>query len=155
MRDAGIRVVHPRFGIILSPQGGALANMLTPFKFCVGGRMGSGKQWWSWIGIDDVAGALHHMLLTDALTGPVNVVAPNPVTNAQFTKDLGAALGRPTIFPMPAFAARVVLGEMADGLILASARVVPNKLEAAGYVFRHPTLPAALAHLLGTPARAA
>jgi uncharacterized protein (TIGR01777 family) len=148
-RNAGIRVVNLRFGVILSPKDGALAKMLLPFKLGGGGRIGSGKQYWSWISIDDAAGAVHHSLLTDSLTGPVNAVAPNPVTNGEFTKTLGRVLNRPTIVPMPAFAARLVLGEMADELLLASIRVEPDELARSGYEFRQPTLEFALRHLLG------
>jgi len=151
--DAGIRVVHVRFGIILSPEGGALAKMLTPFKLGFGGVVGDGKQYWSWISIDDAIGAIHHAMMTDALFGPVNVVAPNPVTNHEFTKTLGRVLGRPTILPMPAAAAKLALGEMADELLLASARVVPNRLTETNYPFRHTDLEAALRHLLGRHSR--
>lgn len=148
-RDAGIRVVNLRFGVILSPQDGALAKMLLPFKFGGGGRVGSGKQYWSWISIDDAAGAIHHALMTDSLSGPVNAVSPNPVTNAEFTKSLGRVLRRPTVVPMPAWAARLALGEMADALLLAGTRVVPKELNRTGYEFRQPTLEVALRHLLG------
>ncbi len=148
-RDAGLRVVNLRIGVILSPKGGALAKMLLPFKLGAGGRVGSGRQYWSWISIEDVAGAIHHALRTDSLLGPVNVVAPNPVTNAEFTKTLGRVLNRPTIVPMPAFAARLALGEMADELLLSSTRVVPDKLDRSGYDFRQPALEPALRHLLG------
>lgn len=148
-RDGGIRVVNLRFGVILSPKDGALAKMLLPFKLGGGGRVGSGRQFWSWVSIDDAAGAIHHALMTDSLSGPVNAVAANPVTNAEFTKTLGRVLRRPTIVPMPAFAARLALGEMADALLLASTRVVPEVLNRTGYVFRQPTLEAALRHLLG------
>eukprot|EP00913_Durusdinium_trenchii_P008823 g8289.t1 len=117
-RDKGIRVVHTRFGVILNPEGGALKKMLLPFKLGVGGVIGSGKQYWSWVGIDDVIGSILHAITNDAVSGPVNVTAPNPVTNREFTKTLGRVLRRPTIFPMPAFAARIALGEMADDLSL-------------------------------------
>jgi uncharacterized protein (TIGR01777 family) len=147
--EAGIRVVHLRFGVILSPNGGALAKMLTPFKLGGGGRVGSGKQYWSWISIDDAAGAIVHSLNSESLNGPVNAVAPNPVTNLEFTKTLGRVLRRPTIMPMPAFAARLALGEMADELLLASTRVAPNRLTEDGYSFLHPTLEQALRHVLG------
>lgn len=147
--EAGIRVVNLRYGVILSPKDGALAKMLLPFKLGGGGRVGSGRQYWSWISIDDAAGAILHALMTDNLRGPVNAVAPNPVTNQEFTKTLGRVLGRPTVMPMPAFAARLALGEMADELLLASARVEPKKLLRSGYDFRQPTLEAALRHLLG------
>lgn len=151
-RDAGIRVVNLRFGVILSPKDGALAKMLLPFKLGAGGRVGSGRQYWSWISIDDAAGAIHHALMTDSLSGPVNAVAQNPVTNAEFTKTLGRVLVRPTIVPMPAFAARLALGEMADQLLLASIRVEPRQLIESGYDFRQPTLESAIRHLLGKPA---
>ncbi|MFT5315613.1 MAG: hypothetical protein ACI9UK_001445, partial [Candidatus Krumholzibacteriia bacterium] len=148
-RDAGIRVVNLRLGVILSPKDGALAKMLLPFKLGGGGRVGSGKQYWSWISIDDAAGAVHHALMTESLSGPVNAVAPNTVTNQEFTKTLGRVLNRPTLVPMPAFAARLVLGEMADALLLTSARVEPKELRRTGYDFRQPTLESALRHLLG------
>lgn len=147
--DAGIRVVNLRFGVILSPKDGALSKMLLPFKLGGGGRVGSGKQVWSWISIDDAAGAILHAIMTDSLAGPVNVVAPHPVTNLEFTKTLGRVLRRPTIVPMPAFVARLALGEMADELLLASSRVEPKKLLHSGYDFRQPTLEGALRHLLG------
>lgn len=149
VRPEGTRVVNLRFGMILSPAGGALAKMLTPFKLGAGGIIGSGQQYWSWIVVDDAIGAIHHSLVCDQLTGPVNAVAPNPVTNREFTKTLGRVLNRPTVFPMPAFAARLALGQMADELILASARVVPRRLEEAGYSFRYAQLEAALRHVLG------
>ena len=146
--DAGIRVVNLRFGIILSSTGGALPRLLTPFRLGVGGTLGSGKQFMSWIAIDDVVEAIVHILTTEALRGPVNAVAPQPVTNREFTKTLGRVLGRPTVFPMPAFAARLAFGEMADELLLASQRVEPAKLLASGYRFRFPDLESALRHLL-------
>jgi len=123
--------------------------MLLPFKLGVGGKIGSGQQYWSWVAVDDVAGAIHHALTTESLHGPVNTVAPKPVTNLEFTKTLGRVLGRPTIFPMPAFAARLALGEMADELLLSSARLEPGRLLASGYKFRYPELEGALRHLLG------
>ncbi len=148
-RQRGIRVVNLRIGVILTPAGGALAKMLLPFKMGVGGIVGNGRQFWSWISLDDVVGAIHHALTTESLSGPVNGVAPNPVTNREFTKTLGSVLRRPTIFPMPAFAARLALGEMADELLLSSTRVVPKKLQQSGYEFRHADLTAALKHVLG------
>lgn len=148
-RDAGIRVANLRFGVILSPKGGALEKMLTPFKMCMGGKVGSGDQYWSWVSIDDAAGAIYHALMTPTLTGPVNAVAPNPVTNAEFTKTLGKVLSRPTIVPMPAFAARLALGEMADDLLIGSTRVIPKRLLETDYDFRQPELEGALRHLLG------
>jgi uncharacterized protein len=149
VRPRGIRVVNVRFGIVLSAAGGALAKMLTPFKLGLGGVIGSGRQYMSWIGIDDVVGAIHHAITCDALNGPVNVVAPNPVTNRDFTKTLGRVLRRPAILPLPAFAARLMLGEMADELLLASARVEPRRLEETGYTFRDSQLESALRHVLG------
>ena len=148
-RAAGIRVVHLRFGAILSPAGGALAKMLLPFKLGAGGRLGSGRQYMSWIALDDVVGVAHRALVDTELSGPVNTVAPNPVTNAEFTRVLGRVLGRPTILPMPAFAARLAFGEMADELLLASQRVRPGVLEDAGHGFQLPELEGALRHLLG------
>lgn len=146
---AGIRVVHLRLGIILSPKGGALAKMLTPFRLGVGGRIGSGRQWMSWIALDDVLGSISHALASDSVRGPVNAVAPNPVTNRELTKVLGRVLWRPTILPMPGFMARLAFGEMADELLLASTRVVPRALHASHYQFRHGDLEGALRHLLG------
>lgn len=143
------RVVHLRIGVVLSRAGGALAKMLLPFRLGAGGTLGSGKQYWSWIALDDVVGAIHHALMTDALQGPVNVVAPHAVTNREFTKTLGSVLARPTLFPMPGFAVRLAFGEMADDLLLASTRVEPKQLLATGYAFRYPKLEDALRHLLG------
>jgi uncharacterized protein (TIGR01777 family) len=144
----GIRDVTVRFGMVLSPAGGALAKMLLPFKMGVGGIIGSGQQYMSWIALDDVVGAIQHAIVTEALHGPVNVVAPNPVTNATFTKTLGRVLGRPTVLPLPAFAARVAFGEMADALLLASTRVEPARLTDTNYAFRYPELAGALRHVL-------
>ena len=146
--DEGIRVVRLRIGVVLSVDGGALQKMLLPFRLGAGGKVGSGGQYWSWISIDDLVGVIHHALMTESLSGAVNAVAPQPVTNLQFTKTLGRVLGRPTIFPMPAFAARLALGEMANDLLLASARVVPAKLNESGYAFRHPDLESALRRVL-------
>jgi len=145
----GIRVVNLRFGIILSAAGGALPRLLTPFRLGLGGTLGSGKQFMSWIAIDDVIGAILHALTTEALRGPVNAVAPQSITNREFTKTLGRVLGRPTLFPMPAFAARLAFGEMADELLLTSQRVEPAKLLASGYQFQFSDLEGALRHLLG------
>jgi len=145
----GIRVVNLRLGVVLSAHGGALTKMLTPFRLGLGGVIGDGAQWMSWIALDDVTGAIRHALTTDAVRGPVNAVAPAPVTNAEFTRTLGRALGRPTLVPLPAFAARLALGEMADELLLASQRVVPARLQASGYRFRYPTLEDALRAVLG------
>lgn len=146
--DAGARVVLTRFGVILSEEGGALKKMLLPFKLGLGGKIGSGRQYMSWVAIDDVVGAILHCLANETLHGPVNVVAPRPVTNAEFTKELGGVLHRPTLFPMPAFAARVAFGQMADELLLASQRVRPARLLASNYVFRYPELAGALEHVL-------
>jgi hypothetical protein len=146
---AGIRVVHLRFGIILSPKGGALAKMLTPFRLGLGGRIGNGRQWMSWIAMDDVIGSIYHALATETLSGPVNVVAPDPVTNRDFTKTLGRVLWRPTVFPMPGFMARLAFGEMANDLLLGSSRVRPEKLLQSGYRFLYADLERSLRHLLG------
>lgn len=147
--EAGIRVVNLRFGVILSPRDGALAEMLLPFKLGAGGVIAGGRQFMSWISIDDASGAIYHALRTDAIRGPVNAVAPHPVTNREFTKTLGRVLRRPTIFPMPAFAARLAFGEMANELLIGGANVQPRQLLATGYPFRHETLESALRHLLG------
>ncbi|MBL8022681.1 MAG: TIGR01777 family oxidoreductase [Elusimicrobia bacterium] len=144
----GIRVAALRFGVVLSPRGGALQKMLLPFRLGLGGKIGTGRQWWSWVSLMDVIGGIRHVLETDFISGPVNVTAPSPVTNAEFTKALGRALHRPTLFPLPAFMAKMVLGEMAESLLLASARVEPKKLLSSGYVFRHSTLAGALTDLL-------
>ena len=136
----GIRVVHARLGVVLSRDGGALAKMLMPFKLGAGGIVGNGRQYMSWITLEDTAAALAHLLVTETAAGPVNVVAPAPVTNREFTKTLGRVLRRPTLFPLPAFVARVVFGEMADALLLGSTRVKPASLLDSGYVFRHGSL---------------
>jgi uncharacterized protein (TIGR01777 family) len=145
----GVRVVNVRFGVILTPRGGALKKMLTPFKMGGGGILGDGRQYMSWVSIDDAVGAIYHALMTDALSGPVNVTSPNPVTNYEFTKTLGRVLRRPTIVPMPRFAVRLAFGEMGDALLLASARVLPERLIETGYEFRHAELEVALRHVLG------
>ncbi|MBI1785746.1 TIGR01777 family protein [Candidatus Sumerlaeota bacterium] len=142
-RRAGIRVVHLRFGVILSAQGGALAKMLPPFRLGLGGRIGSGAQYMSWIALDDAIGAIQHALANDTIEGPVNAVAPHPVTNLEFTKALGRALHRPVIFPMPAFAARLAFGEMADEILLMSQRVLPEKLLGSDFEFQFPAIAAA------------
>jgi len=144
----GLRVVNMRFGIILDSEGGALAKMLTPFRMGVGGKVGDGKQWMSWIALDDVVGGINHVLASETVKGPVNFVAPNPVRNAEFTKTLGRVLSRPTIFPIPAFGLRLVFGEMADALLLSSERVEPERLKAADYQFKYSQLDAALRHVL-------
>jgi uncharacterized protein (TIGR01777 family) len=145
----GVRVVHPRFGIILSARSGALAKMLPPFKMGIGGRIGSGRQYMSWITLEDACGVILHAIEAEGLHGAVNAVSPNPVTNQDFTSTLGRVLYRPTIFPLPAFAARILLGEMADALLLASARVEPAKLRATRYAFRFAELEPALRYLIG------
>jgi len=144
----GVRVVHLRTGIVLSSKGGAMQKMLLPFKLGAGGKIGSGNQYWSWISLDDVCGAILHCIVTHGLHGPVNLVSPTPVTNLEFTKTLGRVLSRPTVFPMPAFAARLALGEMANELLLASARVEPAKLVATRFAFRHKELEPTLRNLL-------
>jgi uncharacterized protein len=149
--EKGIRVVNTRFGLILDPNGGALAKMLPPFRMGLGGSIGSGKQWMSWIALDDVVGALKFALANEELNGPVNFVAPNPVTNAEFTKRLGEALSRPTLFPIPAFGVRLAFGEMADALLLSSQRVEPERLKATGYQFQYSQLEGALRHVLQKP----
>lgn len=146
--EKGIRTVLARFGIILDANGGALAKMLTPFQMGIGGRIGSGKQWMSWIALDDVVGAIQFMLRDNFVNGPVNFVAPHPVTNAEFTKTLGSVLSRPTFLPVPAFGARLAFGEMADALLLAGQRVVPEVLQARGFAHSWPRLEPTLKHLL-------
>jgi uncharacterized protein (TIGR01777 family) len=146
--EAGIRVVRLRFGIVLSSAGGALRAMLIPFRLGAGGRFGSGRQWVSWISIDDLVGAVHHALFAEDLTGVANAVAPNPVTNGEQARTLGRVLGRPTPFPVPATILRLALGEFTQEL-LASRRVLPQRLVGTGYEFRHPELEQALRHLLG------
>ncbi len=147
-RQADIRVFLLRIGVVLAQQGGALDKMLLPFKLGLGGRIGSGRQWWSWIHLADIVGAVQHILKADSLRGPVNVVAPNPVTNSEFTRALAQVLRRPAFLPVPAFAARLALGEMADAALLASQRVEPAKLTASGYTFRFPELWGALQDLI-------
>jgi uncharacterized protein (TIGR01777 family) len=144
----GIRVVLARFGIILAREGGALPKMLLPFKFGAGGRIGSGKQWMSWVALEDVVGILRCAIEKASVRGAVNIVAPQPVQNVEFTKVLAKAMRRPALFPAPGFALRLALGEMADALLLSSQRVMPRRLEAAGYKFSHAELPAALNQLL-------
>lgn len=147
--DAGIRTVRLRTGVVLSPAGGALQKMLTPFKLGAGGRIGSGKQWMSWISIEDLLGLMELALHSDALAGAVNAVAPNPVTNAEFAKVLGRVLHRPSIAPVPAFAIKAAFGEMGETTVLASQRVLPKRAEAAGFRFLYPELEPALRMLLG------
>jgi len=146
--DAGIRTVQIRTGVVLSPRGGALGKMLTPFKLGVGGRVGDGHQWMSWIDVQDMVGAIHHILKSDLLRGPVNLVAPRPVTNAEFTKTLGSVLGRPTLFPMPASIVKLAFGEMGETVLLGSQKVEPAQLVGSGYPFRFSDLRASLENLL-------
>jgi uncharacterized protein (TIGR01777 family) len=149
-RDADIRVVNLRIGVVLSRGGGALAQMLTPFKLGLGGVLGSGRQYFSWITLDDLVRAIQFALSAAALAGPVNAVAPEPVTNREFTKTLGRVLSRPTVFPMPAVAARLAFGEMADEMLLGGVRVVPRALASAGFTFRYPQLEQALRHAINS-----
>jgi uncharacterized protein (TIGR01777 family) len=147
-RAAGIRVVHTRSGIVLSPDGGALKKQLPLFKLGLGGRFGSGRQWVSWMAIDDEVAAMMHLLTAD-VAGPVNLTSPHPVTNAEFTKTLGAVLHRPTVLPIPSLGPKLLVGsELAHVLLYESKRVVPRVLEASGFQFRHPTLDGALRALL-------
>ena len=146
--DAGIRVVNARFGIVLTPAGGALSKMMTPAKLC-GGSLGSGKQWWSWVALDDALGAIYHAIMNPNVQGPMNVVAPQAITNADFAKTLANVLGRFALLPAPAFALRLAMGEMADALLLASTRVQPKCLIDSGYRFRFTDLDDTLRHYLG------
>ena len=146
--DIGIRTVNTRFGVILSREGGALPKMLPAFRMGVGGKIGDGQQWWSWIHIADVVGVMLHALETESVGGPVNVVAPAPMRNAEFTKVLASVLHRPAMFSMPAFAARLAFGDMAEALLLASQRVEPSKLLASKYIFQYPLLDRALTEIL-------
>jgi uncharacterized protein len=146
--EKGIRVAYLRIGVIMSAAGGALAKMLLPFKMGVGGKLGSGKQYMSWITLDDVTGIIRYTLDNENVKGPINTVAPNPVTNLEFTKTLGKVLSRPTIFAVPAFGARIAFGEMADALLLSSTRVKPARLLALGYSFQHPDLETGLRHVM-------
>jgi uncharacterized protein len=145
----GIRTAILRFAVILSAKGGALARMVLPFKLGAGGRLGSGRQWVSWVALEDVVEIVRVAIVDERMRGPVNVAAPGPVQNVEFTRMLARVLNRPAIFPAPAFVLRIVLGEMADGLLLASQRVIPEKLRAAGYRFRHENIEDALEGILG------
>jgi uncharacterized protein (TIGR01777 family) len=147
----GIRVVLARFGIILARDGGALPRMVLPFRFFAGGKIGSGQQWMSWISLEDVVAVLQFALEKNEVRGPINVISTQPVQNAEFTKTLASVLHRPALFPAPAFALRLVLGEMADALLLSSQRVLPQKLENLGYRFLHADLKSALAAILSAP----
>jgi uncharacterized protein (TIGR01777 family) len=148
-RAAGIRVVLLRCGIVLTPAGGALGRMLPAFRLGVGGPLGSGRQWTSWIAMDDAIGAVHHALMTDGLAGPLNLTSPEPVTGRVLADTLGRVLHRPALAAAPAPVLRLIFGEMADTALLASQRAVPERLVASGYVFRLPALEPALRHLLG------
>jgi hypothetical protein len=145
----GIRSVQLRFGVILAPHGGALPKMLAPFRWGLGGRLGNGRQWISWITLSDAVAAAHNAIVDDRYTGPVNVVSPNPVRNAEFARTAAAILHRPAVFPAPAFALRLLLGEMAQPLLLASQRVRPERLLELGYNFRHERLEPALQEMIG------
>ncbi len=147
-KDAGIRTVHPRIGIVLSPKGGALAKMRLPFKWGVGGVIGSGNQYMSWITLDDLVALFLFALDDESISGAINAVSPTPVTNREFTRTLARVLSRPAIFPLPGFAAKLALGEMADALLLASTRAIPSRLEKTHFSFAHPHLEPALRHLL-------
>jgi uncharacterized protein (TIGR01777 family) len=146
--DAGIRVVHVRFGVVLSPKGGALAKLLPLFRLGLGGNLGNGREWMPWITLDDAVAVLRYSIQEQSIRGPINTVAPQAVTNAEFTRALGAALHRPTLIPAPAFALRLAFGEMADEALLASARVIPEKLNKAGFRFTDPEIGPALRRLL-------
>jgi uncharacterized protein (TIGR01777 family) len=148
-REAGVRVVHPRFGMVLSPRGGALAKMLTPFRLGAGGAVGKGNQYWSWISLDDAISTVSHALMNDQIAGPMNVVSPNPATSRTFARTLARVLSRFAVQPLPASVARLALGSMADELLLASARVQPSVLLDHDYEFRDPQLEPALRRMLG------
>ncbi|CAN5621929.1 hypothetical protein BH20ACI4_BH20ACI4_21580 [soil metagenome] len=146
--DFGARVVMPRIGVVLTKDGGALEKMLTPFKFGVGGTVGSGEQFMSWIALDDLIRIIHFALENENLNGAVNATAPNPVTNKEFTATLGKVINRPTIIPVPAFGIRLLFGEMGETLLLKGARVLPEKLQNAGFEFKFADLETALKHIL-------
>jgi uncharacterized protein len=143
-RETGVRVVNLRIGVVLARDGGALRSMLLPFRLGLGGRVGTGQQYWSWVSLDDVVGVILFALQNDSLRGPVNVVSPEPARNEEFVRALGEELHRPTIFPLPAFVVRTLMGEMGEAALLGSTRVEPAKLRAAGYQFQHPELREAL-----------
>ncbi|MGB9625256.1 MAG: epimerase, partial [Phycisphaerae bacterium] len=147
-REAGVRVVNLRIGVVLSADGGALARMLPAFRFGLGGRIGTGRQYMSWITLDDLAAAVEHLLFASQTSGPVNAVSPNPVTNAGFTKALGRVLRRPTFLSMPAFAVRLALGEMGEAVLLSGVRVRPARLLADGFCFRDCQIEPALRRIL-------
>ena len=147
-REAGIRVVNLRIGVVLSKQGGALGKMLLPFQMGAGGIIGNGKQFMSWIDIEDLVRAIYHAIINDTLVGPVNAVAPYPVTNEQFTKALGKVLCRPTLIPVPGFGLRLLFGSMADEMLLSGQKVAPTKLKSSGYQFQFPDIERSLQHVL-------
>ena len=147
-RESGLRVAHMRIGVVLAKGGGALPPLLLPFRLGLGGRIGSGRQYWSWVALEDVVGAFAFALHNESVNGPVNVVAPHPARVSEFVQTLGDVLHRPTLLPLPAFAVRMLLGEMGQTLLLDSANVLPAKLEAAGYGFIHPELKSALRAVL-------
>jgi uncharacterized protein (TIGR01777 family) len=147
--QAGVRVVHVRIGFVLSAEGGGLPRMLTPFKLGVGGKVGSGRQYISWITLEDLVRVIRRAIEDETLRGPVNAVAPGAVTNAEFTRALGRVLGRPTVLPVPAFALRLAFGEVADAVMLSSTRAEPARLGGAGFVFKHPEIEGALRSVLG------
>ena len=147
-RKAGMRTAQMRFGVVMSADGGALPKMLPPFRLGLGGRLGTGHQWWSWVAVQDAVGAIDHVLNHDALQGPVNTVAPNPVSNTEFTRTLASVISRPALFPMPAAAVRLVFGQMGTELFLASQRVEPAKLVSSGYKFQYPELRKTLEDIL-------
>ena len=146
--QADIRTAHIRTGVVLSPKGGALGAMITPFKLGLGGRVGSGRQWMSWIDVQDMVGGIHHILKNDLIQGPVNLVAPKPVRNSEFVKTLASVLSRPALFPMPAFAVRLAFGQMGEDVLLAGQKVEPGKLISSGYPFRYSELRKSLEELL-------
>jgi hypothetical protein len=146
--DAGIRTAVVRTGVVLNRDGGALKKMLPPFRMGVGGNIGSGRQWMSWIHLQDWIGAMHHILKNDLVQGPVNLVGPKPVTNAEFTKTLGSVLSRPALFPVPAFVAKLAFGQMGEEVLLGSQRVEPARLVTSGYPFQYADLRKALAAVL-------
>ena len=146
---AGVRVVNLRFGPVLAREGGMLSKLLTPFKMGMGGKVGSGKQYISWVALDDAVNAIKLAIDDESIHGPINIVSPNPVRNEEFTKTLGHVLNRPTALAMPAFAARLAFGEMADEMLLASQKVMPKRLSQAGFQFQYPTLESAMRKYVG------
>jgi uncharacterized protein (TIGR01777 family) len=150
-REAGIRTVHVRTGLVLTPSGGALPKLLPLFRVGLGGRFGSGRQWWSWVTVDDVVGIYRHAVTATSASGPLNATAPNPATNAAFTATLAKVLRRPALLPVPSFGPKLLLGQLAKELLFDSARVHPAATQSSGYSFHHPTLEPALHHLLTRP----